>query len=98
MLQVGLQSVSINLDAAISSVQATQSILKKFREDGTHFHKLFKAAETMCNCMSCEVPSLVNTCRRKVSRRLDQMWKNEQEFGILEEKMKVNYTIECWIT
>lgn len=78
-----LQSVSIDLNAAISSVQATQSILKKFREDGTYFHKLFEAAETICNSMGCEVPSLANTRRRKVSRRLDQMWENEQEFDTL---------------
>ena len=95
-----LQSESIDLDAAIFSVQATQSILKKFCEDVTYFHKLFEAAETRYNSVGCEVPSLESTHRRKVSRRLDQMWENEHDFDNLEEKVKVefyNEVLDCMI-
>ena len=95
-----LQSESIDLDAAIASVQATQSTLKKFRNDGTHFHRLFEAAERMCNHMGCDVPTLENMRRRKVSRRLDQMWENEHEFDSLEAKIKVeffNEVLDCMI-
>ena len=94
-----LQSENIDLDAAISSVQATQSILKKFHADGTHFHKLFEAAETRFVTtvwvVKCQVWR-VHVAERFLEG-LTRCGKMSVDFIIWRKNSKLNSTMKCWI-
>lgn len=85
-----LQSEELDLQAAISTIQATVTLLKDNRNE-IHFKKMFDASIKACENEGIEIPSIEATRQRKVSRRLDENWLNEHQFGSIEAKYRVEF-------
>ena len=80
-----LQSKQIDLGAAVSSVQATLSVLKGYRSE-EKFHECFEMATSLAEMIGAEVPTILST--RRVSQRLDELWQTEHHHETVESKYR----------
>ena len=88
-----LQSVNIDLGAAVTSVNATLSVLKDYRSS-TKFKELFESATLLAHKFHVEIPTVLSSRKRTVSRRLDVMWENEHHHETIEVKYRVEFYYE----
>jgi len=69
-----LQSRQIDLGAAVSSIQATLSVLRSYRSE-EKFHECFETATSLAEMLGADISTdVLSTRRKRVSQRLDQMW------------------------
>ena len=93
VLSLYLQSKQIDLGAAITSVNATLSVLKTYRNKIT-FHGHFETASSLADMFGVDTPTELSTRRRRVSQRVDHMWQNEHQHETVESKYRVEFYFE----
>ena len=92
-----LQSKQIELGGAVSSIQATLSVLKRYRNE-EKFHECFEMATSLAEMLGAEVPTVLLI--QRVSQRLDQMWQTEYHHETVEDKHRVEFfyqVLDCMI-
>ena len=77
-----LQSKQIGLGAAVSSIQATLSVLKRYRSE-EKFHECFEMANSLAEMLGVDVPTVLSN---RVPQRLDDMWQTEYNHETVESK------------
>lgn len=82
-----LQSIQIDLGAAVSSVNATLSVLKGDR-NSDKFKEYFEIATSLAHRFKIEIPTIRSTRKRTISHRLDDMWLNEHQHETVESKYR----------
>ena len=85
-----LQSIQLDLGAAVSTVNSTLCVLKQLRNDSS-FKQYYDNASSLSSELLVEVPTILSSRRRKVSRQLDDMWQNEHHHGTLESRLRVEF-------
>ena len=85
-----LQSKQIDLGAAVSSIQATLSVLKRYRTD-TKFHECFETAKSLADMLGVDIPTMLSTRRKRVSQRLDHMWQTEHQHETIESRYRAEF-------
>ena len=99
VLSLYLQSKQIDLGAAITSVDATLSVLKKYRNDSV-FHGHYETASSLADMLGVDTPTVLSTRRKRVSRQMDHMWQNEHQHETIESKYRVEFysqVLDCMI-
>ena len=94
-----LQSRQIDLGAAVSSIQATLSVLRRYRSE-EKFHECFEAATSLAEMLGADIPTVLSTRRKRVSQRLDHMWQTEHHHETVESKYRVEFyyrVLDCMI-
>ena len=96
-----LQSRQIDLGAAVSSIQATLSVLRRYRSE-EKFHECFEAATSLAEMLGADIPTVLSTQRKRVSQRLDHMtlWQTEHHHETVESKFRVEFyyrVLDCMI-
>ena len=66
VLSLYLQSKQIDLGAAITSVDATLSVLKKYRNDSV-FHGHYETASSLADMLGVDTPTVLSIRRKRVS-------------------------------
>jgi len=87
------------LRAAITSVNATLSVLKKYRNNSI-FHGHFETASSLADMLGVDTPTVLSTRRKRVSQWVDQMWQSEHQHETVESKYRVEFyfqVLDCLI-
>ena len=99
VLSLYLQSKQIDLGAAITSVNATLSVLKQCRNDSI-FYGHYETASSLADMLGVDTPTVLSTRRKRVSRQMDHMWQNEHQHETVESKYRVEFhsqVLDCMI-
>ena len=85
-----LQSKQIDLRAAVSSIQATLSVLRRYRNE-EKFHECFETATSLAEMSGADTSIMLATRRKRVCQRLDMMWHTEYHHETVESKYRVEF-------
>lgn len=83
-----LQSVGLDLLAAVSIVKAFKQFLTELRNDEDNYSKLYDKVLDICRKQEIEIPKYVK--QRKVSSRVDR---NNTQYVVSEKKIEMEYFV-----